>query len=104
MSAVCRHRVFLIQGKDGGDDGAFAEAIYPSLLRRACQLVGAQGAEDLVQDGFAAWYRRRPEFQGAPQMRAYISRTMHRLAINRTQRHRDLLDLAASIEETPWLT
>jgi DNA-directed RNA polymerase specialized sigma24 family protein len=86
----------------GGDDSAFAGAIYPSLVRRAAQLVGSQDAEDLVQEAFAALYRRRPVLHSVPHMRAYVGTTMFNLVRQRARRS-DVLDQAASIEVTPWL-
>lgn len=86
----------------GGDESAFAGAIYPSLLRRAAQLVGSQDAEDLVQEAFVALYRRGPVLHSAAHMRAYVGTTMLNLVRNRA-RSCDPLDQAASIEVTPWL-
>ena len=87
----------------GGDDSNFAGAIYPSLLAEAQRLVGDQAAADLVQEGFVTWYARGLRAADARQMRGYIGKTMRSRAVNSWRRRRDLLDLAGSIEETPWL-
>ena len=88
---------------EAGDDSTFAGAIYPSLLSQARQWVGYQLAEDLVQETFCRWYRHRARGGHPLQPGAYLRATMRNLAINRATRAGDLLDHAASIEDTPWL-
>jgi RNA polymerase sigma-70 factor (ECF subfamily) len=82
-----------------GDRAAFGVLIdrhEPVVRRVVARIVGAEAADDVVQDAFLRAYHRLPAFRGMAPFRSWLLRIAHNASLDALERGRRA---AASVEE-----
>lgn len=92
---------FLVRRALRGDRGAFSDLVvshWTPLVRLARSVVGDADAEDAVQDGLVAAWRRLSSLREPSAFSSWLSRVILRACLKRVRRRRPWLPLADAPE------